>query len=82
MVVYLIAQDSHGDPCVVAVSAHYHLPVVNAGLGPYDFYPGQDILKYVQASGVALPLQADLEKTTRSSDHHEAEGKINKMIGR
>ena len=48
MVVYLIAQDSHGDPCVVAVSAHYHLPVVNAGLGPYDFYPGQDILKYVQ----------------------------------
>ena len=82
MVVYLIAQDSHGGPCVVPVSAHYHLHVTNVGVGPYDYYPGQDILKQVQASGIALPLQIDLEKTTRTSDHNVAEGQINKMIGR
>lgn len=82
MVVYLLATDSHGDPCVVPVSAHYHLPVTNTGVGPYNFYPGQDILKQVKALGVPLPLQSDLEKTTQTSDHHVAEEKLNKIIGR
>lgn len=82
MVVYLIARDSHDEPCVVAVSAHYHLHVTNTGVGPYNFYPDLEVLKQVKASGIPLPLQSDLEKTTWSSDHRTAENKINHMLGR
>lgn len=82
MVVYLLARDSHGDICVVAVSAHYNLAVTNTGVGPYGFYPGSDVLKQVEASGIPLPFQGDLEKTTRSSDHRHAEKKLKKITGR
>lgn len=62
MVVYLLARDSRGEVCVVAVPAHHNISVTNTGVGPYGFYPGQDILKQVETLGIPLPHQSDLEK--------------------
>ena len=83
MMVYLLAHDSRGDICVVPISAHCHVGVVtNVGVGPYSYYPGHDVLKQVEASGIPLPLQSDVERTTHRSNHHTEEDQPNKMIGR
>lgn len=82
MVVYLVAQDSHGDPCVVPVSAHYHLHITNTGIGPYDVYPTQETLSRIQASGIPLPLQSELEQTAMMSDRHTAADKFHQIMRR